>query len=140
MGHTPYGYRIENGTAVIDDIAADKLRKLYENYLSGMSLKKAAAGAGIDTYHGTVKRLLTNRHYIGDNFYPAIIDDEIFNKAQMELTARAAALGRTNKATKQTIPKAPTIFSIKDIFEPYGKSDPAIRAEFIYSLIESEEK
>ena len=38
MGHTPFGYRIENGTAVIDESAATKLRQLYENYLSGMSL------------------------------------------------------------------------------------------------------
>ena len=58
MGHTPFGYRIENGIAVIDEDAAGKLRKLYENYLSGLSLKDAAAKAGIDTYHGTAKRLL----------------------------------------------------------------------------------
>ena len=57
MGHTPFGYRIENGIAVIDEDAAGKLRKLYENYLSGLSLKDAAAKAGLDTYHGTAKRL-----------------------------------------------------------------------------------
>ena len=78
MGHTPYGYRIENGIAVIDEDAAGKLRKLYENYLSGLSLKDAAAEAGIDTYHGTAKRLLKTQHYIGDEFYPAIIDETIF--------------------------------------------------------------
>ena len=43
MGHTPFGYRIENGTAVIDKPAAVKLRQLYKNYLRGMSLSKAAA-------------------------------------------------------------------------------------------------
>ena len=64
MGHTPFGYRIENGIAVIDEDAAGKLRKLYENYLSGLSLKDAAAKAGIDTYHGTAKRLLKTQHYI----------------------------------------------------------------------------
>lgn len=35
MGHTPFGYKIENGIAVIDQPAADKLRQLYKNYLSG---------------------------------------------------------------------------------------------------------
>ena len=70
MGHTPFGYRIENGIAVIDEDAAGKLRRLYENYLSGLSLKDAAAKAGIDTYHGTAKRLLKTQHYIGDDFYP----------------------------------------------------------------------
>ena len=45
MGHTPFGYRIENGIAIIDEPAAAKLRQLYKNYLSGMSLSKAAAEA-----------------------------------------------------------------------------------------------
>lgn len=41
MGHTPFGYKIENGIAVIDQPAADKLRQLYKNYLSGMSLSNS---------------------------------------------------------------------------------------------------
>ena len=70
MGHTPFGYRIENGIAMIDEPTATKLRQLYKNYLSGMSLSKAAAEAGISTYHGTEGTI----HYLGDSFYPAIID------------------------------------------------------------------
>ena len=101
MGHTPYGYRIENGVAVIDEAAARKLRKLYKNYLSGMGLQMAAAEAGIQTYHGTAKRLLMTQHYLGDDFYPAIIDEETYHKAQEELITRAAALGRLNRTTKQ---------------------------------------
>ena len=64
MGHTPFGYRIENGIAIIDEPAAAKLRQLYKNYLSGMSLSKAAAEAGIPTYHGTAKRLMGTVHYL----------------------------------------------------------------------------
>ena len=60
MGHTPYGYSIENGCATIKEDEANKIRKLYENYLSGMALAKAAAAAGIETYHGTAKRLMEN--------------------------------------------------------------------------------
>ena len=84
MGHTPFGYRIENGTAVIDESAATKLRQLYKNYLSGMSLSKAAAEAEIPTYHGTAKRLMETAHYLGDDFYPAIIDKATYQKAQEE--------------------------------------------------------
>ena len=62
MGHTPFGYRIENGIAVIDESVADKVRQLYQNYLDGLSLSKAAAEAGIKTYHGTAKRLMENEH------------------------------------------------------------------------------
>ena len=101
MGHTPYGYSIENGCATINEDEADKIRKLYENYLSGLSLKDAAAEAGIDTYHGTAKRLLKTQHYIGDDFYPAIVDEAIFQEAQEELMKRAPALGRLNRAPKE---------------------------------------
>ena len=31
MGHTPYGYRIENGMAVIDDAAAAQVPVVYPN-------------------------------------------------------------------------------------------------------------
>lgn len=136
MGHTPFGYRIENGIAVIDEGAAGKLRKLYENYLSGLSLKGAAAEAGIDAYHGTAKRLLKTKHYIGDDFYPTIIDETVFLNAQAELIKRAAALGRLNRTPKEKALTAPTIFTIRDIKKHYD--NPVTQAEYIYSLIDSE--
>lgn len=42
MGHTPLGYKIENGVAVIDRKATAKVLNLYKNYLSGLSLIKSA--------------------------------------------------------------------------------------------------
>ena len=84
MGHTPFGYRIENGIAIIDEPAAAKLRQLYKNYLSGMSLSKAAAEAGIPTYHGTAKRLMGTVHYLGEHKSNASAEpqhsDEIISK------------------------------------------------------------
>ena len=122
--------------AVIDEDAAGKLRKLYENYLSGLSLKDAAAEAGINTYHGTAKRLLKTRHYLGDDFYPAIVDEAVFQKAQEELTKRAAALGRLNRTPKEKVFTAPTIFTIRDVKRHFP--NPVEQAEYIYSMIESE--
>lgn len=136
MGHTPYGYRIEDGIAVIDQEAARKLRRLYENYISGMSLKTAAAKAGIETYHSTAKRLMMTRHYLGDDFYPAIIDEEIFHKAQEELTKRASALCRINRDTHQKTLKTPTLFTIREIEKHFA--NPAAQAEYMYSLIDCE--
>lgn len=135
MGHTPYGYRIEDGIAVIDQEAAGKLRMLYQNYISGMSLKAAAAKAGIETYHGTAKRLMMTRHYLGDDFYPAIIDEEIFNKAQEELSQRAA-LCRMNRDTQKKTLKTPTLFTIREIEKHFA--NPAAQAEYMYSLIDCE--
>ena len=47
-GHLPYGYRIENGIAVVCDEEAAKLRKIYEGYLAGLSLVEAAARTGMN--------------------------------------------------------------------------------------------
>lgn len=136
MGHTPFGYRIENGTAVIDKTAATKLRQLYKNYLSGMSLSKAAAEAGIPTYHGTAKRLMETAHYLGDDFYPAIIDKDTYQKVQEERIRRATKLGRNNKKTQMREIQIPTHFYMKDDVALHD--NPVRQAEYLYSLIESE--
>lgn len=136
MGHTPYGYKIENGKAVIDEPAATKIRTLYTNYLNGMALVAAAKASGIDTYHGTVKRLLQNRHYIGDDFYPAIIDITTYKKANAELNARATTMERLNKAIVLPTKTAPIEFTMEKITNHFP--DPFQQAEYLYSLIESE--
>lgn len=64
MSHTPYGYKIENGIAVIDEEKADKIRFLYESYLSGLSLSAAAKKAEIKAYHGMVGKMLKNKCYL----------------------------------------------------------------------------
>ena len=136
MGHTPFGYKIENGLAVINTDAATQIKELYENYLSGLSLSGAAKKAGIVTYHGTVKRMLQNEHYLGDTYYPAIIDSDTFQKAKSEQKKRAEALGRI-RAPKAKIPVAiPMIFTMKPVVENH--TDPIVQAEYLYSLIESE--
>ena len=138
MGHTPFGYRIENGIAVVDEPAAAKIRQLYQNYLDGLSLSKAAAEAGIKTYHGTAKRLMENEHYLGDSFYPAIIDEDTYRKAQEERKRRATALGRNHKKTQKRQIQIPTFFHVGEVTAFYN--DPIKQAEYLYNLIESEMK
>ena len=100
MGHTPLGYRIENGIAVIDEEAAAKVRQLYKNYLGGLSLTNAAKEAGINALHAGSKRIMQNKHYLGDDFYPAIIDKETFIAAGREIRRRSTKLGRTIDSKK----------------------------------------
>lgn len=136
MGHIPFGYQIENGKAVIDEPAAEQLKTLYLNYLSGMALVNAAKEAGIDTYHGTVSKMLANRRYLGDSFYPQIIDAETFHTAQVERKKRAKSLGRDHFVSVPPILEVPTEFSIRPALQHFD--DPKEQAEYIYSLIESE--
>ena len=137
MGHTPYGYRTENGKAVIDEEKAQQIRNLYRNYLDGMALARAAHEAGIETWHGSAKRLLENKHYLGDDYYPAIIDQQTYDRAQAERLRRAKVLGRTNRK-KQPLDtqKPPTSFIFSAPEKNYD--DPKQQAEYLYSLIESE--
>lgn len=136
MGHTPYGYKIENGIAVIDDTAASKIRKRYTNYLGGLSFTTAAKAAGINVFHAGAKRIIQNTHYLGDHFYPAIIDQETFDAAGAEIQRRATKLGRNNRYKAPEEKKAPVLFRIRDIEAYYY--NPIKQAEYLYSLIESE--
>lgn len=136
MGHTPYGYRIENGMAVIDDAAAAQVRKLYKNYLSGLSLVNAAKEAGLDLLHSGAKRMMRNKHYLGDSFYPAIIDKESFDAVEAELGKRSSKLGREDRYKASPVKKPPTAFRLSDVTENYD--NPIRQAEYLYSLIESE--
>ncbi|MBQ2727283.1 MAG: recombinase [Clostridia bacterium] len=136
MGHIPFGYRIEDGEAVIDETSAEKLKILYANYLSGMALVTAAYEAGIDTYHGTVSKMLANRRYLGDSFYPQIIDAETFHAAQVERKKRAKSLGRDHFVSEPPVLEVPTEFSIRPAIQHFD--DLQEQAEYIYSLIESE--
>ena len=135
MGHIPYGYRIENGMAVIDDAAALQVRKLYKNYLSGMSLVNAAKEAGLDLLHSGAKRMMRNKHYLGDSFYPAIIDKESFDAVEAELGKRSSKLGREDRYKASPVKKPPTAFRLSDVTENYD--NPIRQAEYLYSLIES---
>lgn len=137
MGHTPYGYRIENGCALIKEDEAVKIRNLFENYISGMSLSKSAAEAGITSYHGTAKRLMENRHYLGDDFYPAIIDRDTFDKAASLRLNRASRQGRQTCRKTAKVLAVPTSFRFAKAIHDY--EDPRLQAEYLYSLIESEE-
>jgi hypothetical protein len=77
-----YGYKIKNGEVSVVNEEARILRVLFANYLSGMSMQNAAENAGLHIPHCSVKKLLTRKRYIGDAYYPAIIDRDTFYLAQ----------------------------------------------------------
>ena len=64
MGHTPYGYRIGNGVAVIDEEKAEAVRMLFRGYLDGLGLQNAADQAGIPVNHSQAKRMMLNQFRI----------------------------------------------------------------------------
>lgn len=99
-----YGYKIVDGRAVVDKPAQKKIQLLFQNYLAGMSLSKAAEEAGIHIPHGMAAKLLSNQHYLGDSFYPQLIDKSTFEKAAVARRHRAEKLGE-DKPEKAHSPK-----------------------------------
>lgn len=138
MGHTPYGYQIINGKAVIDEQAAEQIKALFRSYLTGDSLATAAKKAGIKTFHAGIGRMLQNKHYLGDEYYPAIIDPDIFAAAEAERIRRAEKLGRIREPKAKKEIAYPTSFRISEGKEHFD--DPFQQAEYAYSMIEMEVK
>ena len=136
MSHMPFGYRIENGKAVVDEEKAAKVRLLYQSYLAGQSLAVAAKTAGIKACHKPVSNMLQNVYYLGDEFYPAIIDSDTFTKVGTEIIRRAVKLGRVFERKAKPVPVIPTAFKMSSLKHQF--EDPFEQAAFVYSLIQIE--
>ena len=100
MAHIPLGYKIVDGCAVVDEPTVEQIKATYRYYFEGKSLVDAAKEAGFKMNHATVKRMLSNKKYLGTDYYPQIIDEETIERFQEELTRRAGNLGRLNRKCK----------------------------------------
>ena len=137
MRYTPFGYRIENGQAAVDEPAANQIKTLYASYLSGDSLATAAQKAGVLSFHAGIGRILANPRYIGDAYYPAIVDPEMFTAVQAERRKRAEKLGRIREPKEDVVTHFPLAFYLKEATQTFD--DPFEQAEYAYSLIEMED-
>lgn len=103
-GGVPYGYKVENQRLVIDDMKAEVVRYMYEQYSKGVYVREIIAtltARGI-TYKGrpfapnTVYDILKNDKYLGvytrgeevvDNMYPSLIDKDLFESVRKIVNA-----------------------------------------------------
>lgn len=122
------GYKIENGLICIDEIDSEKVKQIFANYLNGNTLMAAASMVGLKLYHGSVRRILTNKHYLGDEVYPKIIDKDIFYQVEQELVNR----GKVIKKKEEKIIKSIEFSFSKEIMT---NEDPFLEAEQNYNLI-----
>ena len=91
------------------------MREFFQNYISGMALMPAAEKVGLNLYHGSAGRMLRNKKYLGDDYYPAIIDKETFDKAEEIRMKRAKALGRVWELEGKKDILFPTNFTIPTV-------------------------
>lgn len=132
MTHTPFGYIIESGQAVIDEQTADRVRMLFQEYIECGSMRSAAMKAGIDKTHSVIGRILRNKVYIGTEYYPQIVDEDTFVKAQEIRGNNAKSQNRIGAYRPH--PKAEIgTFAIGKVAVQYD--DPYKQAEYAYSQI-----
>ena len=136
MSYIPFVYYIKDGKPCVDTNKASQIEMIYKSYLFGMSLIDAADSAGLKMTHSTVKRILSNKHYLDDYYYPPIIGEDLFKRASEERQKRVEFLNRNNRITDKKIPDIPSSFHWKDETEYFD--DPYLQAQYLYSLIESE--
>ena len=87
----PYGYTVRNGKLIIEPTEASNIRKIFDDYIAGASLKEIADELTNKKIPFTIKscewskariaRILDNAKYTGDNEYDPIIDDAVYELA-----------------------------------------------------------
>ena len=109
----PYGYEMQNGLIVICLKEADTVKLIFSQYLNGKNLKNIAERLTenqIEFLPGEygwnksrIKRMIEDERYIGDDTYPAIIDKDIFQKANFEKNSRRTNISPVVTAEKKLL-------------------------------------
>ena len=102
----PFGYMMRGGEIVLHPEESVTVREIFDMYLRGMSLKSIAASMTVP-YNvdkvwnkNMVSRILENERYTGVNGYPAIIEEDVFHKANEIKQRKAAACVCTDEKKK----------------------------------------
>ena len=111
-GQIPFGYMVKDSYLAIDETLAPIVRKLFEMCADGITVKdihKYVQEKGILRPNGkkitysSLRYLLSNRVYIGEyrhsgiiheNVVPAIVDKEVYDRAQEQISRTAHAPAR----------------------------------------------
>ena len=96
--YIPYGYTMQNGTTVVEHSEAEVIRRIFESYINGNSLKDIAdelTRLKVPYTEKTsvwdkarISRILENAKYTGDEEFETIIDEDIYEEAAAVKSAR----------------------------------------------------
>lgn len=82
------------GVVTVDEKEEDQVKVFFEKYISELFLTVVGKQAGIAKTHYVIGCILKNVNYLENDMYPAIIDKEIFDKAEEVREKRARDLER----------------------------------------------
>ena len=132
---TPYGYRIVHGEAVIDNKQALNLRTFFQLYLKGLTIDDAGHDAGILRSRTLLRNILSNTVYLGTDFYPRLITDEVFEAVQAERAKRKRTPENLDKRTMFPVMPA-SRFRLVTVPSPQGEMSAAALFSAVYDSIE----
>lgn len=102
--HMPFGYKIIDGVVTIESEKTELIRKMFDDFIAGKSLKQMAndltelkilnANGKPSWNHCSIGKILSNCKYIGNDYYPAVVTDEIFNTVKTLREDKNILLGR----------------------------------------------
>ena len=131
MRSIPYGYKVINGMAVIDQVEGKNVRDAFQMYAAGSSLAGIIRDLEIHRYHAGIDNILKDRKYLGTEFYPPLIDQELFDQVQKARQKRKEAYAKPQRKRKDAI--AQTQFTLKSVKEHL--KDPFAQAQYVYHQI-----
>ena len=126
---------IVNGTPEVNEKEGAAVRKAFEMYLRGAALSTIGNELGINRYHASVARILEDQKYLGTDFYPAIVEKELFDKVQKTRATRRKKHSKPCRIypkaqVSKTFQMDPIKQVLTDLFE---------QAQYIFGLIQAKE-
>ena len=103
----PFGYIMQKGEIIAEPTVNQAVKDIFKLYLDGKSMSEIARQMSISqiSYNGItfdwnknmVKRILENEKYLGKDGYPALIDNETFNRANARKKSRATSVNEISE-------------------------------------------
>lgn len=132
----PYGYRMVVGQMRPEPEEAQKLRKLYEYYIQGYSLKNCLAMADVERSIGWLRSVFDRTFYLGDERYPQLISREMWENAAREAARRGTStVGVKKKKLRQHPVPVETEFLMDRTGVKAWPEDPVESAALLYRCI-----
>lgn len=88
----PYGYKVDSGKVTPFDKEVIVIHRIFDEYIKGKGLKDIADELTTENIpimedmavwsKNRIKRIITDKRYIGSDSYPSILNDEVFVRAQ----------------------------------------------------------
>lgn len=110
----PYGYKIENGTIVIDDMERNVLLRIFNYYLEGLSLLNISKFLNDEKIEympevcgwnkSRIMRIIEDKRYVGNESYPSIINLDMRNR-MIDI--------KSQKNTQKNLDRTADIFQLK---------------------------